>query len=322
MMPSFLRRFNEPTAELKISMLQNKKIVRTALWVSFLACSPTSAWAKSLEWKFAVGNAYQVKLEQAVEQTTIILLQPVQAKTTIEMEVLWKITAIRPNGDAELSQTLERLSLQVESADAVDVDYDSAREEQTTESATALHQSIAPLLNTPVQVIMRPDGQIVEVKATEESLEKLRGAGGSVKLRAALSPEGLQNMLALISTPLPPDEVEPGDEWTFERKAGAGGQEVSVTHNFKYQGSEPLDGIELDKIGFSTTLTPVPGKATASELKIQSQDSLGSMWFDATAGFPIRCEQTQTLVTTKKIREFTAEVTANSKTICTVTRQP
>ncbi|MEC7353574.1 MAG: hypothetical protein VYE53_00445, partial [Planctomycetota bacterium] len=133
-------------------MLQNKKIVRTALWVSFLACLPTStsAWAKSLEWKFAVGNAYQVKLEQAVEQTTIILLQPVQAKTTIEMEVLWKITAIRPNGDAELSQTLERLSLQVESADAVDVDYDSAREEQTTESATALHQSIAPLLNTPV----------------------------------------------------------------------------------------------------------------------------------------------------------------------------
>ncbi|MEC7446080.1 MAG: hypothetical protein VX500_07160, partial [Planctomycetota bacterium] len=197
-------------------MLQNKKIVRTALWVSFLACLPTStsAWAKSLEWKFAVGNAYQVKLEQAVEQTTTILLQPVQAKTTIEMEVLWKITAIRPNGDAELSQTLERLSLQVESADAVDVDYDSAREEQTTESATALHQSIAQLLNTPVQVIMRPDGQIVEVKATEESLEKLRGVGGSVKLRAALSPEGLQNMLALISTPLPPDEVEPGDEWT------------------------------------------------------------------------------------------------------------
>ena len=164
-------------------MLQNKKIIRIALWVSFLAClpPPTSASAKSLEWKFAVGNAYQVKLEQAVEQTTTILLQPVQAKTTIEMEVLWKITAIRPNGDAELSQTLERLSLQVQSADAVDVDYDSAREEQTTESATALHQSIAPLLNTPVQVIMRPDGQIVEVKATEESLEKLRGAGGSVK---------------------------------------------------------------------------------------------------------------------------------------------
>jgi hypothetical protein len=130
-------------------------------------------------------------------------------------------------------------------------------------------------------------------------------------------------MLALVSTPLPDKEIHPGETWTRERSSGTGGQKLDVTHRFEYAGPEEVEGVSLAKIEFSTTLKPTDsGPSPTQGPMIQSQDSTGSYWFDAERGTPTRCEQTQTLVTTKKLREFTIEVSATSRTICTLTRQP
>ena len=279
--------------------------------------------AETLQWKFAVGDVYQLEVQQTVKQTTTVLLQPVEATTSLSMGVRWEITAIRPDGSAELTQTFEKISLKVQAEDSAEVDYDSDRTKQPSASGNQLHQAISPLLKTPFQIVMQPDGQISEVKASEDSLKKIREASGSVKLRAAMSPEGLQNMLALVSTPLPEKEVQAGDTWQRERRSGVGGQELEVAHNFKYTGPEEVDGVELAKIEFSTTLKPADAEgASAQGPVIQSQDSTGVYWFDAGSGYPTRCEQTQTLVTNKKLREFTIEVSATSQTRCSLTKQP
>ncbi len=297
------------------------KILAAFILLNGLSASPLQA--ETLQWKFAVGDVYLLEVQQTVEQKTTVLLQPVDATTTLAMGVRWEITAVQPDGSAELTQTFEKLSLKVQSEDSAEVDYDSSRTKQPSASGEALHLAIRPLLNTPIQLIMRPDGQISEVKASEESLQKIREASGSVKLRAALSPEGLQNMLALVSTPLPDKEIHPGETWTRERSSGTGGQKLDVTHRFEYAGPEEVEGVSLAKIEFSTTLKPTDsGPSPTQGPMIQSQDSTGSYWFDTERGTPTRCEQTQTLVTTKKLREFTIEVSATSRTICTLTRQP
>lgn len=305
-------------------LFERSMLVKTLLTCVFLGglfTLPTEA--ETLQWKFAVGDVYLLEVQQTVEQKTTVLLQPVEATTTLSMGVRWEVTAVRPDGSAELTQTFESLILKVQSEDSAEVDYDSGRTKQPSSSSDQLHQAISPLLNTPIQVIMRPDGQISEVKASEESLKKIREASGSVKLRAAISPEGLQNMLALVSTPLPNQEVQPGDTWNRERSSGAGGQKLAVTHNFKYAGMEDMNGVELAKIEFSTKLKPGETEgAPARGPVIQSQDSTGLYWFDAALGYPTQCEQTQKLVTTKKLREFTIEVSATSRTRCSLTKQP
>ena len=297
------------------------KILAAFILLSGLSASRTQA--ETLQWKFAVGDTYLLEVQQTVEQKTTVLLQPVEATTTLSMGVRWEITAVHPDGSAEVTQTFEKLSLKVQSEDSAEVDYDSGRTQQSSASGEGLHKAIRRLLNTPIQLTVRPDGQITEVKASEESLKKIRESSGSVKLRTALSPEGLQNMLALISTPLPDKEIQPGETWNRERRSGTGGQQLDVTHRFEFTGTEEVEGVALAKIEFSTTLKPgEPDTSSAQGPMIQSQDSTGSYWFDAELGYPSRCEQTQTLVTTKKLREFNIEVSATSRTICTLTRQP
>ena len=298
--------------------------VSTLLSIALLSHSTIGA-AETLQWKFAVGDSYRLELEQTVQQTTSVLLKPVDTTTTTELVVLWKVKSIKPDGNAVIEQVFDHLKLSVKTQNADDLTFDSKSEEQDSLAARELAKAIAPMLGAPIQVTMAPHGEIIDVQVSEESLEKIRLAAGSMRLRSTLSVEGLQEMLTLVTLPLPKGEVEVDESWSQERASTFPGLQVVAKHELTYRGPQDLEGEMFDRVDIVTSLEQRPleneGDDKARKApNIEDHLATGELWFDRENGFAKRCLQTQTLTTTTELREYTIEVNSTSSLECRMTK--
>lgn len=297
--------------------------------------------ADELRWKFAVGDRFSVEYEQAVEQTTEVLLKPVTVETRSTVAMTWEVMSVDEAGNATIKQQFTRLTLSLLSSRGDSVEFDSDSDDPTNGKTSEVGKVLMPLLAAPFEVKMSPRGELLSVSVPEESMATIRQSASSMRLRQLFSNEALTETLSFVAATLPEAAVETGDSWTVEREAGTAELPLRIVHELTYQrspGAEPQPMAEgadeeladragdasLGRIAVQTTI--VPGEAPEAredETKrgeIASQSSQGVLWFDLEQGHPARSIQIQDLVTTTPLREMTIEVTARSTTRSSVTR--
>ena len=273
-----------------------------------IACPAVTALAQEpLAWKLKPGDKLELHVEQQTSSTVTVVNKT--TKTTIEMTLdsTWSVDSVE-NEAAKIRQTVQRVQVKVQAADAPAVAYDTAARIQPTGAARDLAAALAPLVDPESSILltMNLQGEIASVEL-------------SPKLASAFdkSTAASQSLEALLKQPLitlPAKPVAAGESWETSRelKTPAG----KFTQQTAYKLGEPNDPASTAaEITYSAMLTPVaPGTA-----KIKEQSHTGTVRFDNQAGRYVSGEQSQKLVTETPYREATITVVVESHVKRTLT---
>jgi hypothetical protein len=252
----------------------------------------------TLRWKFKPGEMLHYTMDQ--KTVTIAKLPGGQEiKTTLAqtIEMTWAVKSVDPKGQAELTQTINRIRDQVD-ATVGSYTYDS-RDAKEPEGliAAARIPLFKALIDAPIGFTMSPQGEPGDVRIPDKVTQALRDVGPAAAGAGALFAEGgLKEMITQASLIVPQDDLSPGKTWTRQVKnvvppLGT----VVIDSTYRYDGPVPNAGPDTVKIGLATKVEIQPqaegdagagagANANANGLKIRSQKSQGTYTFDNAAG--------------------------------------
>lgn len=256
------------------------------LGVLVLAGSGAShAGAATLRWKFQPGET----LHYVMDQKTITSVKggPQDVKSTMSqtIDMDWTVKEVGADGLASLTQTITRVRTKIESGFGA-FEFDS-KEAKDPEGPVAV--SLVPLLRALVgaefSFKMNPHGELTDVKVPAQVVDALKKTGSVGGGAGMFSEEGMKNMVTESSLALPKEDLAKGKGWTRQTKIpmppiGT----MTLDKTYSYQGPEPKDGKELERIDLVTKVDIQLAPGNNIEMKIQSQDGKGSFFFDNTTG--------------------------------------
>lgn len=265
-----------------------------------------------LRWKFKPGETVHYNLIQKTETTMKLANgRTGGSKVSQNSDVRWTVESVSPEGVAELTQTIDRVRVRMDSvAGQPPFEYDSASDEPAPEGAVAsqLVPVFKALAGLKCTLMMDPRGEIREVRIADsvvQSLEKSFQGG----LGHLFSKESLKNMIGQSSLILPEEAVEKGKTWTEKAKTPAPQLGTMITDKtYTFQGPEAADP-SLVRIGLDTKTTLEPVADSQIEFEMKKQDGKGEFVFDTNMGrivsSHIDVEMTQSIKTQGQLLEQT-----------------
>lgn len=248
-----------------------------------VAFGGSSASAATLRWKFKAGETLRYEMNQKTV-TSVNAGGDEQSKETVTMitNMSWVVKSVDAEGKAELTQTIDRVRIKIESALGT-FQIDS---KESKSPLNPLEPYFKALIGTPFPFKMDAQGALSDVKVPESVIQSLRElGGGAAGGNAMFTEEGLKTMITQSSIPLPKEDLAVGKTWTQQEKVptpplGA----MTLVKTYRYQGPESVAGAELEKIGVAVVAGVEPAPGVASQVKIASQDIKGDLAFDNVAG--------------------------------------
>lgn len=293
-----------------------KRALGLALAVGCVMTLATEAQAaKALTWKFKQGETF----DYAMKLDTDILIEANGAEFDVTnsqiFDIKWDVKNVDDKGIAEVTQTIDRIQLKVNTPFTGEFSWDSSGSE---EPAGQMWESLGPvmkaMLGKEFSMKISPAGEISELKLPED-LSKALGEerGARMMMGGGMSEDAIKMMIARAVASFPADEVDSSKPWTqdFEVKMGNfGKQQTKATYT--YEGQESVDGKDLDKIGvkMDTSLELADDSDVDIEMEITEQDAQGTIYFDAGAGRLVKSKvvQKMTMEGAAMGSEFTQEL--------------
>ena len=289
------------------------------LWLTamFVAAAASPATADTLlRWKFKPNATYRVAVTQETDMRTSYGRTQIRVRSSMQMEMEWKVLSVDEDGAAKMSQSFTRLSVDI-AAPGRELKFDTKSEDQPEEAAMAFADAALPLIGKPFKLTMSPRGEISDVSIPEEAAALVEGEDALQILKEIFSADGLAKVLQDAVLVMPKDAVGPSDEWKTKtsRKLPIGSAELETTYAFR--GPEESNGRTLQKIELDSQLKiePIPGKPVAA---LKKHERAGALFFDAAAGRMARGQITQTIETERRYREVFIRVNSVMKTTAAI----
>lgn len=277
-----------------------------------------------LRWKLAEGQKYsvrgtmrEVETEQPPERLTI------QRDTLMEREIVWVVDSIQPNGDAEITQFIERMRIEhqgsVRNADGTPfvvpekmlrkMKHDSAQPNRNDQFSRETEAEWEPIIGTRVIQTMDRRGIAQKFTMTAEMKSRLR----------PVAVDWFEGTFALPGGGLPEMPVAPGDTWsrTLELPDSPRAMRVEST----LDGFEDRRGRRCARIEMKFTLAAagdkidVPNAAYADRDReaivthvhdIKQLEGRGTQYFDVEAGRLVEYESriaTDSIIRNRELEE-------------------
>jgi Family of unknown function (DUF6263) len=274
--------------------------VRAAgLALAVLALSAVSAVGAdvTLRWKFRKDKPYHYVLTQGTEMSMMLQNNNIKTKMSQISEITWVVNAVKSDGSAEMTQTIDRMQIKVEGpAGNIEVDSKQKADGGAAGPAAMLNKMIEGMVGAPMQVVMSARGEVTSVKVPDKVLESLKiaGAGGQA-MGGAFSEKGMKQLVEQSSMLLPEKAVSPGTTWEQKRAvetAGLGTLAIDTTYTDK--GEAPgKPGLRL--IDGAVKIDIKPGDNAQLTVRVASQDNAATFFFNTKAGHLSRSEMKQTM---------------------------
>lgn len=266
-------------------------MLRTAVFHTFiLGCSflslvfgssGTCLAQKTLAWKLPQGRILRVQMDQTTKMK-LDGLPPAKAamasNTTLQKtEMTWAVLEVSEDKTARVEQAVTRIVFEMQSPGLSFV-LDTNDKKPVTGLAATMANSFNSIAGTSFDVSMKPSGEIAQWTVPDETRKKwIDGNGG-------LSESGMRELSMNSTMQLPEIPVRVGDDWQqkYEIEMQALGK-FSVTTTYQYLGEEVANGVTLDKIRATTALRSVSADDKAG-IKLNKQESLGTIWFNNVLG--------------------------------------
>jgi hypothetical protein len=261
-----------------------------------------------LAWKLKAGEKFDLHVEQQTATTVTVVTKTTKTSIEMTLDSAWVVESVE-EGIAKIRQTVGRVQMKVQAADAAPLAYDTASPGQPSGAARDLANAVAPLVDPEASILltMNERGEIQSVELSP----KLAAVLDSAK------PDS-QSLDALLKQPLvtlPAQAVSTSDSWETSRELAT--PAGKFTQQTEYTLGEPKEagGTTAEAITYTATLTPV----AAGKAKIKEQSQTGTVLFDREAGRFLSGEQSQKLVTETPYRGATIKVVVESQIKRTLT---
>ena len=253
----------------------------------FLLClvgSQTPA-QKLLRWRLRPGETIQVQLSQKMD--TAAQIQGAELKSTVDMAMVmkWQVMGVDANGTAEMTQSIERMKMTMQSPGYDTVTYDSATKTKAEGPAQSIAAGIEPLLGVKFIQKMNNRGEIVDLRLSKEAAEALDRVPSGAQVKEMFSKDGLKSLVSQAAAVLPDKPVRPGDTWRGHSVTKSPAGDLEMDMQYTYYGSEQRQGKKLDKIGVDLVLSFADGaNPLGLSVQVKDQDNQGVLYFDAAEG--------------------------------------
>jgi hypothetical protein len=261
-------------------------VIHTSLFGScvllfLFGASGTCFAQKTLAWKLPQGRILRVQMDQT-SKMKLDGLPPAKAamssNTTLQKtEMAWTVLDVSEDKTARVEQAVTRIAFEMQSPGLSFV-IDTNDKKPVTGLAATMANSFNSIAGTSFDVSMKPSGEITQWTVPDETRKKwIEGNGG-------LSESGMRELSMNSTMQLPRIPIRVGDDWQqkYEIEMQALGK-FSVTTTYQYLGEEEVNGVMLDKIRATTALRSVSADEKAG-IKLNKQESLGTIWFNNVLG--------------------------------------
>jgi hypothetical protein len=240
----------------------------------------------TLRWRFSPDKPYHYVLNQGMEMS--MKLPNGDVKTTMSQisDMTWKVKSVKPDGSAQMSQTIDRMRIKVESpAGKFDIDSNDKSAPAPPGPLAPLGKMVQGLVGTPVDITISARGEVLSVTVPDKMMEAMKTAGpGGQAFAGAFTDKGIKQLFEQSSVILPENAVAPGMTWVQKRSvetAGLGNMDIDTTYTDKGEvpGKPDLHMIDGD------VKMQIKADADAPvKVRVVSQDNAAKFLFNTTAG--------------------------------------
>ena len=271
------------------------------LW--FIAL-PTHAQT-TLRWKLQTGQKLAVVVTQTTKSEVVYSGKKTATQIDLAMDLSWRVSGVE-NGQFRLEQSLDRLSILLDSPSAGRVQYDTAQQTKPTGSAKDIAAALEPLLGARLEITMNDRGEILAAKPVKAA----DAAAPDAAATTLVSNDSIQQLLRQPLAVLPEQPLNKGDSWSTTSQLTTSLGPATQTTTYRYAGPTDVEGTKLEQITVTAALKVTP--SPAAKITVKEHQQSGAVLFDAAAGRVVSAEQKQKLVTERPYRETTIVVTLDS----------
>ena len=261
-----------------------------------LSLNGTSQGAEPLRWKLVEGN--QLHYDVRHHNTLAVVADQAgefSSETTQQVGLLWRVGSVGETA-AEVQQQVESLNIKITMPGGMELVFDSKTGKPAEGIAAMLSPMFDVLTKLPTQLKVTPRGEVEDLQADEEALEKLKTLPAIKPLGELTATEGLKQLAEVIAFPLPEGELTEGV--TAQRGIEVENRilgKLSGTTIWKYTGAVTREGRDYERFEPSIELEIAPvtlpeeGESTAgpkplTDPQLKSPVVTGEALFDREAG--------------------------------------
>jgi hypothetical protein len=242
-----------------------------------VTCCTVSSAQEDIRWKLQSGETLKYEVVQKTSMETEIGKQKRSQTMQQTMDMAWVVGNVSPEGDAALSQSIERVQFRMKDPAVGDIAFDTqADEEPENPLAASLARTYQKIIGQQFHVRMKPTGKVDNVEMPADLIKSVRESKGP------LTEETLKQTMEQTSITLPSEPVVKGTSWDSVRQIDLGYGRMKNVSKMTYTGKDPSTGLAVIQMQSTITITPKEGSPT--QLSIRDSEGEGQTLFDIDKG--------------------------------------
>ena len=236
---------------------------------------------QQLAWKFNQGESLKYVVKQNMNMTMDVAGKTKSIAMNQTMDMRWKISEVDSgNGDADMSQTIDRVQMSSQGGPIGVLEYDSASEKiPDSPLGKSMAEVFRRIIGEEFGVHMKTTGKIDQVTIPQSLIDSLKKAGSTGN---ALDEATLKQMMTQTAITLPETPLKPNDSWDSMQQVELPFGTMTVKSQLTYQGIDSSTGYA--RIAMIPVISVAPKPGAPVSLTLTKSEGTGLVLFDAAKG--------------------------------------
>jgi hypothetical protein len=266
-------------------LLRNGRVACIGLLAVAALAAPAPAQT-TLRYQFKEGEKLNYLMEQKMAMKMSVMGMDIAMDMNQTIDLSWNIAKVNKDGSAQMTQKFDRVRFSMDSP-LGKINYDS-KDGKLPDGpfGEMLGPMFKALSGLEISMTMDTRGETKDLKIPDSFLKALKDMpAGAAGLGQMFSEDSLKQTMSQSGLILPPKAVSKGDSWDtkMEMKMAPLGK-MNVTNAYKFDGQVTRDGKKLEAISVTPTMKFEPDPNAQFTLKLKTEDSKGTNYFDNAIG--------------------------------------
>ena len=299
---------------------QSRPLTSLLLLITTLLALQAKAQDIDLTWNLSANDKFSITMQQQAKIVSQVDQRNRTSSNDMQMWVDWEVVEVSPNGVYKIEQTIRRITLVTktpnDSGEQV-TNVDTETIDNTRGLAARLGQMIAPLIGATITIQMTERGSIESVVIPETTMESLRQAPESMRLRQLFTEESLSQMFGQAALQTPDQPIASGATWQANREISSEMGSFDQVQLFTLQEQQSESNIQT--ITLKTELQEKSPSQTGARL--DKFEGSGTFKYNSAEGIFSESRIDSLMVTTKNYSDLVIETNVTSMIKLSVQRQ-
>ena len=256
----------------------------TCVAALFVVATGATAFSQQqeLKWKLRAGQRLDYVVQQEMKMSMDYNGREIGSTMKQTIDTSWVVRSVTPQGNAELTQRINRIRITMIQGGKVQVEYDSSQKDPDP-SLAPMAKVFGELIKSQIQTTMLPTGQIAETKVPPQLLEVLKQAPGVGQ--AGFNEESLKQMFNQSGVIMPLAPVSAGSKWTAKNEVKTPTGTMVFNSTLEFRGMQDFQNRKFARIDLKPSVRMVTDPNSPVKVVVKKTNGKGAVLFDHHGGF-------------------------------------